>query len=409
MARWWPWRAQRRNEHASGSANSRDQNASSPQVRDHQIHRLHVNKAPDPSTQKDTPATKIQTPDKKKDTTPKVSVIIPNYNHSAYLEERLASVVGQTFQDFELIILDDCSPDNSVEVINRCLGDYPHRLIVNQVNSGSTFAQWDRGISLARGELIWIAESDDVAAPDLLATLVEKLEDKQVAMAYCQSFGINETSIVTAQLKGWTDHISSHLWRHDFIIDGTFFALNFMAIKNIIPNASAVVFRRQHYTSPYLLKPNYKLGGDLILWVSIMNGRSLAYAAKPLNYYRFHTNTVRRSQSSSYLIECCSLTDWILEITRAWEQPSNLALLRAHLACLWFSIGLEPASAKNWWVHRKAYCLLYKLHGPWFVWICIRRLPVSLWRLTLPQRLWWKLGFRSLWLKIQRTLGSSKD
>jgi glycosyltransferase involved in cell wall biosynthesis len=341
--------------------------------------------------------------------TPKVSVIIPNYNHSAYLKERLESVVGQTFQDFELIILDDCSSDNSVEVIKSHLHDYPYRLIINQVNSGSTFAQWDRGISLARGELIWIAESDDVAAPNFLETLVTKLEDPDIAMAYCQSFGINEASVVTAELKGWTDFISSHLWSHDFCVDGTFFALSFMAIKNIIPNASAVIFRRQHYSSPYLLKPDYKLGGDLILWVSIMRGRSLAYAAKPLNYYRFHTNTVRRSQRDNYLDECCSITAWILETTHAWAEPGNLTLAREHLARLWFSIGLEPASVRNLWIHKKAYHLLYKLHGPWLFFICVQRIPVSLWRITLPHRLWWTLGLRSLRMKVQRKLRSHKD
>ncbi|MEB3318404.1 MAG: glycosyltransferase family 2 protein [Cyanobacteriota bacterium] len=341
--------------------------------------------------------------------TPRVSVIVPNYNHAAYLEERLASVINQTFQDFELIVLDDCSPDNSVEVIKHSLSDYPHTLIVNQVNSGSTFAQWDRGIHVAKGELIWIAESDDVAAADFLETLVAQLEDKQVAMAYCQSFGINEASVITAQLKGWTDHISSHLWAHDFKIDGTFFAINYMAIKNIIPNASAVVFRREHYISPYLLKPDYKLGGDLILWVSMMHGRSIAYAAKPLNYYRFHANTVRRSRSSRYLDECSSITSWILETTDAWKQPANLALLREHLASLWFSIGLEPASARNWWLHRKAYQFLYKLHGPRFLLICLSRMPASLWRIGLPLRLWWQLGSRSLRLKIRRKLRAGKD
>jgi glycosyltransferase involved in cell wall biosynthesis len=340
---------------------------------------------------------------------PRVSIIIPNYNHAPYLNERLASILGQTFQDFELIILDDCSSDDSVEVIQHFLGDYPHKLVANRVNSGSTFAQWDRGIAMAEGELIWIAESDDVASDEFLETLVAKLDDEKVAMAYCQSLAINENSEVTAELKGWTDHISRHLWANDFTIDGTFFAINFMAIKNIIPNASAVVFRRKHYTSPYLLKPNYKLGGDLILWTSIMSGRCLAYTDQPLNYYRFHAHTVRRSQSESYLDECSSITQWILDTTGAWDHPSHLALIREHLAQLWFSIGLEPASPKNWWIHRKAYRLLYQLHGTALFYLCIRRIPVSLWRITRPQRLWWRLGFRSLGLKIHRRLRPSKD
>ena len=54
---------------------------------------------------------------------PTVSVIIPNYNHAPYLKERIDSVLNQTYQDFEVIILDDCSPDNSVEVIEQ----YPYQ------------------------------------------------------------------------------------------------------------------------------------------------------------------------------------------------------------------------------------------------------------------------------------------
>jgi glycosyltransferase involved in cell wall biosynthesis len=72
---------------------------------------------------------------------PKASILIPNFNHASYLEERLQSMISQTFNAFELIMLDNCSSDNSVEVIIRVLGECPHRLIVNQANSGSTFAQ----------------------------------------------------------------------------------------------------------------------------------------------------------------------------------------------------------------------------------------------------------------------------
>lgn len=61
----------------------------------------------------------------------KVSVIIPNYRHAPYLQERIDSVLAQTWRDFEIIILDDCSPDNSREVIERYRGNeriHPHRI-----------------------------------------------------------------------------------------------------------------------------------------------------------------------------------------------------------------------------------------------------------------------------------------
>ncbi len=268
------------------------------------------------------------------------------------------------------------------------------------------FFQWDRGIKIAKGEFIWIAESDDVAKPTLLEKLVKQLQNSDTALAYCQSLAINSKSEITGNLKGWTDFISPYLWARDFVMDGTYFAINFMAIKNIIPNASAVLFRKQHYVSPHLLRPDYKLGGDLLLWTRIMEGRSIAYTAEALNHYRFHPGTVRQSQTSSYLRESCGLTAMILEKTNAWDNPGNLTLLREHLATLWFSIGLEPASPFHLWNQREAYQLLYRLHGYSLALLLMRRLPRSLWRLTLPQRIWWQLGLRSLRQKVRRILAS---
>ena len=91
-----------------------------------------------------------------------VSIIIPNYNHAKFLDERIQSVLNQTYQNFELIILDDKSSDNSVEVINQYKDDpRVSSIIINKDNSGSTFKQWYKGIEIAKGEIIWIAESDD--------------------------------------------------------------------------------------------------------------------------------------------------------------------------------------------------------------------------------------------------------
>jgi glycosyltransferase involved in cell wall biosynthesis len=274
----------------------------------------------------------------------------------------------------------------------------------NQTNSGSTFLQWDRALAMARGDLIWIAESDDAADPTLLEKLVNPFEDDEVALAYCQSMAINSESEVTANLKGWTDAISSHLWAHDFVVDGTYFAINFMSIKNVIPNASAVVFRRSLYVSPPSLRPDFRLGGDLMLWVSMMHGRKIAYIAESLNRYRFHSGTVRRHQSSVYLSECSDITRWILDYTQAWSSPGDLCVLRQHLLDLWFSIGLEPASPESWLMHRKAYAHLFRLYGPILILRLVQRMPNSAWRQALPLRLWWSLGWRSLRSKISRWL-----
>ena len=118
-----------------------------------------------------------------------VSVIVPNYRHASYLEERIQSVFDQTLEPHEIIVLDDASPDESVLVARRMASraKVPMRVVVNEENSGSTFHQWLKGISLATGDLIWFAESDDSAHPLFLERLVPEFFDPDVVLAYCQS------------------------------------------------------------------------------------------------------------------------------------------------------------------------------------------------------------------------------
>jgi cellulose synthase/poly-beta-1,6-N-acetylglucosamine synthase-like glycosyltransferase len=109
---------------------------------------------------------------------PRVSVVVPNYNYAHYLEERLASVYGQDFPLYEVIILDDASSDGSLAELERLWPtfDPEPRLEASSDNSGSVFRQWMKGVSLARGEYVWIAEADDLSKPAFLRSLVDLLE-----------------------------------------------------------------------------------------------------------------------------------------------------------------------------------------------------------------------------------------
>lgn len=123
----------------------------------------------------------------KKNNTPLVSVIVPNYNHARFLDERMESILGQTFQNFEVIILDDLSTDNSREVIEKYRND-PHvsQIVYNEQNSGSPFKQWNKGFRLAKGKLVWIAESDDSCEPTMLERLVRCFEQHpDLSYAFC--------------------------------------------------------------------------------------------------------------------------------------------------------------------------------------------------------------------------------
>jgi glycosyltransferase involved in cell wall biosynthesis len=331
---------------------------------------------------------------------PRVSVIVPNYNHAPFLVRRLRSILDQTYQDFELIVLDDASSDDSLAIIRDCLGSHPYHLVVNERNSGSTYRQWDKGLSLARGEFVWIAESDDVAEPTFLEKMVAALDQGDVAISYCQSLCIDAEDRVFGNIKGWTDDYTPHLWASDFVLNGNFFCVSFLAIKCVIPNASAVLFRRKLYASPFSIMENIHLIGDYLLWAEMaMRGR-VAHVASPLNQYRFHPQTVRVAKRRIYLEECSLCTAHILERTDAWAQPDQLVFLRRHLLRLWLTIGLEPASPINWWRYRRAYRLLHRLHGSGLTLLLIRAWPASLRRSLLPVGLFFLLGSTSLWRRI---------
>ncbi|MBK8614353.1 MAG: glycosyltransferase family 2 protein [Flavobacteriales bacterium] len=97
---------------------------------------------------------------------PLVSVVIPNFNHAAFLRERIRSVLGQTVADLEVILLDDASTDDSVLVMRAFTSD-PRvtHVVVNEVNSGSPFHQWRKGMALARGTWVGSRRATTAARP----------------------------------------------------------------------------------------------------------------------------------------------------------------------------------------------------------------------------------------------------
>ena len=125
---------------------------------------------------------------------PLVSVIVPNYNHARFLDERMESILGQTYQNFEVIILDDVSTDNSREVIEKYRNDpRVSQIVYNDENSGSPFKQWNKGFRLAEGELVWIAESDDSCERMMLERLVHCFEEyPDLSYAFAHSVSVDE-------------------------------------------------------------------------------------------------------------------------------------------------------------------------------------------------------------------------
>lgn len=214
---------------------------------------------------------------------PLITVIIPNYNHAKYLDERIQSVLNQTYQNFELIILDDKSTDNSLEVINK-YRDNPHvsQIVVNEENSGSTFKQWHKGFELAKGELIWIAESDDKCEKEFLETLLRFFEQEpQCVLAYTRSILFRDSD---------GELLNQHVNKDAELMPGTFFIAEKMACGNSIQNASSALFKKSVALNIDNQYTEYKGAGDRLFWIEIAEQGYVGIDYHQLNYFRIHEN-----------------------------------------------------------------------------------------------------------------------
>ena len=212
-----------------------------------------------------------------------VSVIIPNYCHSKFLDERIQSILGQTYQNFELIILDDCSPDDGASrAIIEQYRDNPHvsHIIYNNVNSGSALLQWDKGIGLAKGEIIWIAESDDSSDRSFLEKMLRFFFDEEVVMAFCKSLFYDVNG-------GKTDYKSQAILRNSFVLKGSDFIKNCLK-QNIVANASGALFRKSVASSVSPIYKSMKAVGDWMFWILLAEKGKVAFLNECLNFFRTH-------------------------------------------------------------------------------------------------------------------------
>ena len=199
--------------------------------------------------------------------------------------------LNQTYQNLQIILMDDCSTDDSRRILDRyARQDTRIQLVYNEQNSGSTFKQWNKGISLASGEYVWIAESDDVAEQTFLERMVDCLVDHPDAgLAYCQSYYIDQR--VAGRGKAFVSE--DGLGTQDFYLPGYILAKNYMPVTNIIPNASAVLMRRSELAqvalAPEDMRANWRLG--ILDPVYASHERMLCCGTVKL--FRTHSQSVR--------------------------------------------------------------------------------------------------------------------
>lgn len=241
---------------------------------------------------------------------PLVTVIVPNYNHAPYLRQRLDSIYAQSWPHFEVILMDDCSTDESRDILRDYASRHADRtrLILNDANSGSAFRQWEKGLGAARGDLVWIAESDDWCSPNFLETLAPFFANPAVQLAYAPSVFMNEAG--TEQVWSMAEYLSDlgpERWASTFVCAAPRIVREVFAERNIIPNVSSALMRR--IDRPEALEADVWRGmrtcGDWVFYLNLIRGGLLAYSPDAQNFYRMHgaNTSVMSHTKDSYFIE----------------------------------------------------------------------------------------------------------
>ena len=270
---------------------------------------------------------------------PLVSVIVPNYNHADYLDERISTIVNQTYQNIEVLLMDDCSPDESRSVLEKWAAkDDRLEVLFNEKNSGSPFAQWARGSAWAKGKYLWIAESDDACALDMLALHVDALErNEKAAMAYSHSHLVDEEGAFLRDFKEDYGFIfgDASRWKSDFTADGKAEVARSMIFSNTIPNASGVLFRKSIFDLVGAPETSWRLNGDWLFYSRLLQHGELQFFATARNYFRFHERTQRSRAIASYTAFDEILAMYAIYEREGWTDQQTLRSARAQVAMWW--------------------------------------------------------------------------
>jgi len=202
-----------------------------------------------------------------------VSVIMPAYNTEKYIEYAISSVLSQSYPNFELIVIDDGSKDNTVAIIKKFIDmDARIKLVINQTNLGVS-ATRNKGISIAKGEWIAFLDSDDIWKESKLEKQIQQAEQTGAQFLFTGVSFINE---------------NNNLYKGLFEVPSKV-TYNQLLRQNVITCSSVLI--KKHFFETIKMEKD-EMHEDYAVWLRILNMNILAYGInEPLLIYRISRNS----------------------------------------------------------------------------------------------------------------------
>jgi glycosyltransferase involved in cell wall biosynthesis len=266
---------------------------------------------------------------------PTVSVCIPAYNAARYLEGSLASVLGQTLADFELVVVDDHSTDATASIV-RSFTDARLRYVRNELRLGMV-GNWNRCLELARGRYVCLFHQDDLMMPDNLEVKIRMLEENP-------DIGLVHSN---AQLIGPSGELVAEQWlsnptaADDGVHAGLPYLRRLLTGVNLVCCPS-VVARRDCYERLGGFDGRLPYTADWEMWMRIAAFHDVGYVLRPLVQYRRHEGMASMAFRGAREIEQGYRAKMLL-LEKAGDRLPDAAALRARVAAEYQRMAVEGA------------------------------------------------------------------
>ncbi len=268
---------------------------------------------------------------KKDSSAPKVSVVIATYNYGHYLGEAIQSVLDQTFGDFELIVVDDGSTDNTREVVGNFID--PRIRYIYQKNKGSSYA-YNRGILAASGEYIAFLDADDIWFPQKLELKVKILDSNPNIALVCSDTYLFDDETGNIIGRYWHDHAQFKGWFNPRKASQR--PLKHMLSRGTFIIETITMVRREVFDEVGGYDVSLKSHEDWDLWCRVTQRFAIETIDLPLAMNRRHSANLSGKQEQMYLSEQMALNKALNSYSL---KPDELTLVKRRLARLHFLYG----------------------------------------------------------------------
>ena len=229
---------------------------------------------------------------------PKISFCVPVYNVEKYIEQCARTLFEQTLDDIEIIFVDDCTPDNSIKIVEELLKSYPNRagqvkIVRHEVNKGLPAARKSAAMA-ATGEYICCVDSDDYVALDMAEQVYDFAIDQNADMVMFDHYYVNG-EVVRYGTTCWEDE--SRTW------DSEKLRQRVMDRDGVMTSVWCRCYKRELSLHPIVWPPCYMCEDEVLVMSLTPHAKKLAYLAVPFYYYRIVGNTMSRIRGLDHDVE----------------------------------------------------------------------------------------------------------